>query len=87
MLQRALDLTDSLDKRPKRRKMNMRFGMCNVRSLYRASPLMTIAKEISKYVRFNGNIGRQIGHEWHRASRRICLNTINTKPTYKYNSA
>jgi hypothetical protein len=28
---------DSLDKRPKRRNMDMRFGTWNVRSLYRAS--------------------------------------------------
>jgi hypothetical protein len=29
--------------------MGMRFGMWNVRSLYRAGSLMTAAKEISKY--------------------------------------
>jgi hypothetical protein len=28
--------TDSLDKRPKRKQMDMRFGTCNVRSMYRA---------------------------------------------------
>jgi hypothetical protein len=37
-----------LDK-PKLRKMGMRFGMWNVRSLYRAGSLMTVAKEISEY--------------------------------------
>jgi hypothetical protein len=31
------------------RKMDMRFGMLNVRSLYRAGSLMTLAKEISNY--------------------------------------
>jgi hypothetical protein len=31
------------------RKMDMRFGMWNVRSLYRAGSLMTVAKEISYY--------------------------------------
>jgi hypothetical protein len=40
---------DSLDKRPKLRKMDMRFGTWNVRSLYRTVSLMTIAKAISKY--------------------------------------
>jgi hypothetical protein len=30
------------------RKMDMRFGTWNVRSLYRTGPLMTVAKEISK---------------------------------------
>jgi exonuclease III len=40
---------DSLDKRPKLKKMDMRFGMWNVRSLYRAGSLMTVVKEISKY--------------------------------------
>jgi hypothetical protein len=29
--------------------MDMRFGMWNVRSLYRAGSLMTVVKEISKY--------------------------------------
>jgi hypothetical protein len=28
--------TDSLDKRPKRKKRDMRFGSCNVRGMYRA---------------------------------------------------
>jgi hypothetical protein len=40
---------DSLDKRPKLRKMGMRFGTWKVRSLYRAGSLMTVVKEISKY--------------------------------------
>jgi hypothetical protein len=29
--------------------MNIRFDMCNVRSLHREGPLMTVKKEISKY--------------------------------------
>jgi hypothetical protein len=41
--------TDSLDKQPKLMKMDIRFGTWNVRSLYRAGSLMTVAKEISKY--------------------------------------
>jgi hypothetical protein len=40
---------DSLDKQPKQKKMDMRFGMWNVRILYRAGSLKTAAKEISKY--------------------------------------
>jgi hypothetical protein len=40
---------DSLDKQPKLKKMDMRFGTWNVRSLHRAGSLMTVAKEISKY--------------------------------------
>jgi hypothetical protein len=40
---------DSLDKWPKLRKMVMRFGIWNVRCMYRAGSLMTVAKEISKY--------------------------------------
>jgi exonuclease III len=38
-----------LDKRPKLRKMDMKFGTWNVLSLYRAGSRMTVAKEISKY--------------------------------------
>jgi hypothetical protein len=34
--------TDSLDKRPKRRNMDMRFDLWNVRSLYRAGSVMTV---------------------------------------------
>jgi hypothetical protein len=41
--------SSSLDKRPKLRKLDMRFGTWNVRSLYRAGSLITVAKEISKY--------------------------------------
>jgi hypothetical protein len=41
--------TDSLDKRPKWEKMDMRFGLWSVRSLYRAGPLMTVSRELSRY--------------------------------------
>jgi hypothetical protein len=41
--------TDSLDNRSKLKKMDMRFSTWNVRSLYRAGSLMTVAKGISKY--------------------------------------
>jgi hypothetical protein len=29
--------------------MDMRFGMLNVRSLYRAGPLMTVSRELARY--------------------------------------
>jgi exonuclease III len=35
--------------RPKHRKKDMRFGMWNVRSLYRAGSLKTVARELGKY--------------------------------------
>jgi hypothetical protein len=38
-----------LNKRPKLWKMDMQFGTWNVRILYRAGLLMTVASEISKY--------------------------------------
>jgi exonuclease III len=41
--------TDSLDKRPKQKNMDMRFGTWNVRSMYRAGSLRAVAEEISKY--------------------------------------
>jgi hypothetical protein len=37
-----------VDKRPKQRKMDMRFGTWNVRSLCRAASLMTDSKGITK---------------------------------------
>jgi hypothetical protein len=39
----------SLDKRPKREKMDMRFGLRNVRSLYRVASLMTVSNELLRY--------------------------------------
>jgi hypothetical protein len=41
--------TDSLDKRHKRKKMDMRFGTWNVRSMYSARSLRAVAEEITKY--------------------------------------
>jgi hypothetical protein len=43
----------------------MKFGMWNVRSLYRAGSVMAVVKEISRYVRFGGNTGGQMGQRWH----------------------
>jgi hypothetical protein len=40
---------DSLDKRPKRKKIDMRFGIQNSRSMYRAGSLRAVAEDISKY--------------------------------------
>jgi hypothetical protein len=40
---------DSFDKRPRLKKMNMRFGACTVGRLYRAASLMTVTKELSNY--------------------------------------
>jgi hypothetical protein len=39
-------LTDSLDKRPKRKKIDMRFDTWNVRSMYKGGSLRTVAEEI-----------------------------------------
>jgi hypothetical protein len=40
---------DSLDKRPKQKKMDMKFGSWKVRSMYSAGLLRAVAEEISKY--------------------------------------
>jgi hypothetical protein len=40
---------DCLDKRPRRKKMDMRFSTWNVRSMYRAGSLWAAAEEIWKY--------------------------------------
>jgi hypothetical protein len=40
----------TLDKGPKQRNMDIRFGLWNVRSLYyKAGSLMTVSRELSKY--------------------------------------
>jgi hypothetical protein len=41
--------TDFLDKGPKQRNRDMRFGTWNVRSLYRVGSLMTVSRELSRY--------------------------------------
>jgi hypothetical protein len=45
----SMAATVSLDEQPKPRKMDMRFGMWNFKSLYRTSFLMRYAKELIKY--------------------------------------
>jgi hypothetical protein len=40
---------DSLDKQPKLRNMDMRFGTWNVRSLCRVGSLLTISRELARY--------------------------------------
>jgi hypothetical protein len=52
--------SDSFDKQPELRKMDMRFGTWNVRSLYKEGSLMTVANEISKQ-RLSGSRGGQTG--------------------------
>jgi hypothetical protein len=37
---------NSLDERPKRKKMGMRFGTWSVRSMYRAGSLKAVTEEI-----------------------------------------
>jgi hypothetical protein len=49
ILKKPWTWTDSLDKRPKRKKMDMRLCTWNVRSMYRAGSLRVVAEEISKY--------------------------------------
>jgi hypothetical protein len=46
---RLQNWTESLAKWPMLKKMDMRFGTWNVRSLYWTGLIMTVAKEISKY--------------------------------------
>jgi hypothetical protein len=53
-----------LDKRPKRWNMDIRFGLWNVRSLYRAGSLMTVLRELSRYVRVSGSTGNKMGRRW-----------------------
>jgi exonuclease III len=52
-----------LDKRPKRKKINMRFGTWNVKSLYRAGSLRIVADEFSKYKL--DLVGVQEVRRWH----------------------
>jgi hypothetical protein len=40
---------DYFDKRPKLKKMDIRYGTWYVRSLYRAGSLRTVTEEVSKY--------------------------------------
>jgi hypothetical protein len=49
ILKKPQTWTDSFDKRPRLKKIDMRFGTWNVRSMYRAMSLRAVAEEISKY--------------------------------------
>jgi hypothetical protein len=42
--------THSLEKRPELRRIGMTLGTCNVRSLYRAGSLISVARDISEYM-------------------------------------
>jgi hypothetical protein len=53
--------------------MDMRFGTWNVRSMYRAGLLRAVSEEISKYVRFSGSAGGQMGQRWHQTARQIYI--------------
>jgi hypothetical protein len=41
--------------------MDMRIRLWNVGSLYRAGSLMTVSKELSRYVRYSGSEESQMG--------------------------
>jgi hypothetical protein len=66
ILKKPQTWTDSLNKRPKLKKMDMRFGTWNVRSMYRTGSLRAVAEEILRYkldlagvqeVRWDGGVG------------------------------
>jgi hypothetical protein len=40
---------DFFDKGPRQRNTDMRFGIWNIRSLYRVGSLMTVSRELSRY--------------------------------------
>jgi hypothetical protein len=55
-----------LDKRSEPRKMDMRSGVWNVRSLYRASSFIIVAKEHSKYFKLNLVRAQEVSWDgWH----------------------
>jgi hypothetical protein len=62
--------TDSLDKRPKRWTMDMRFGTMNVRSLYRAGSVVSVKRN---YQNKSRNEGGPMEGPWHQTSRRIYI--------------
>jgi hypothetical protein len=49
MFKKPQTWTDRLDKRPRLKKIDMRFGTWNVRSIKRGGLLRAVAEEISKY--------------------------------------
>jgi hypothetical protein len=55
ILKKPRTSTDSLDKRSERKKIYMRFGIWNVRSIYRVGSPRAVSEEISIYnLRFVG---------------------------------
>jgi hypothetical protein len=53
--------------------MDMRFGTWNVRRMYRAGSLGTVAEAISKYKLDFLGVQRSEGKRWQRTSRRIYI--------------
>jgi hypothetical protein len=51
--------------------MDMRFGMSNIRNLYRAGSLTTVERVIHIKVRFSGSAGGQMGWQLFHTTRRI----------------
>jgi hypothetical protein len=49
--------TDTLEKSPKLRNMDIRFGTWNERNLYRADLFVTVLKELSEYMFSGGTRG------------------------------
>jgi hypothetical protein len=58
-----------LHKQPKLRKMDMRFGTWNVRSMYRAGSLVTVVNEVSKYKLDLVEVQEVRWDRWHQTSR------------------
>jgi hypothetical protein len=69
--------TDSLDKRPKLRELNMKLGTWNVRILYRSGSIIRVAKEISMDLRETGWSGMDwIDLAQNRDQRRVLVNAV-----------
>jgi hypothetical protein len=51
VLTRALNLDGFFD------NTDMRFGTWNIQSLYRAGSLITVLRELSRYITFSGSAG------------------------------
>jgi hypothetical protein len=54
---------DSLDKRPKRRNVDIRYGLRNISSFYRAGSLMTVSRELARYKLLSVGYRRSDGRE------------------------
>jgi hypothetical protein len=73
---------DSLDKRPTLQNMDMRFGIWNIRSLYRTGSLTTASRELARYRLDVGGVQDVRSKCWNLSGSLKCEQIIHNDVNY-----